>query len=345
MAKRVLTLSSSQIEDFLECATKWFFHCQRNLEPTERRDNVPMNSGTYGHKLLEILYKERAAGNYNGALQKAFDFDVDANTCRCTHSKEKHTTVQDGSIADGLHANCSSIGCNCQLFIPVEFPLSAPDRVFVRQRVEEYTFVEGTTIPELRAESPDHVEVGFSENIYEDDERLYILEGRIDLIGQIATNCSKGWADHKFQARERDLYLKSIQFRNYSMVTKLGLGVVNYIRFAKKIEKDKTFKRSVISFSRLEMESWRENLIQIFNRVEKALYPEGLEGIRVPPEEGIKNLHWYSPSDRLRNRGACSGKFGYPCEYTQLCEESHTPQLIQLLEGSNYKVKPPWRSW
>lgn len=290
-----------------------------------------MNMGTYGHKLLEILYKERAAGNYNGALQKAFDFNVDANTCRCTHSKEKHNTKTWGM--------CSSIGCNCEGFVPVEFPLSAPDRAFVRQRVEEYTFVEGTTIPELRAESPDHVEVGFSENIYEDDERLYILEGRIDLIGQIASNCTNGWADHKFQARERDLYLKSIQFRNYSMVTRLPIGVVNYVRFAKKIEKDKTFKRSVISFSRLEMESWRENLIGIFNRVENALWP--ICNDRVPDQM----WQWYSKQDELRNRGACSGKFGYSCEYTQLCEESHTPQLIQLLEQSNYKVKPPWRSW
>lgn len=332
MAKRVLTLSSSQIEDFLECAQKWFFRWQRNLEPIERRENTPMNMGTYGHKLLEILYKERAAGNYNGALQKAFDFDVDANTCRCTHSREKHI-----NLASPFRTNCSSIGCNCGDFQPIGFPLSAPDRAFVRQRVEEYTFVEGTTIPELRAESPDHVEVGFSENIYEDDERLYILEGRIDLIGQIASNCTNGWADHKFQARERDLYLKSIQFRNYSMVTRLPIGVVNYVRFAKKIEKDKTFKRSVISFSRLEMESWRENLIGIFRRVENLLHPI----VEMSPKDG----QWYSSADTLRNRGACSGKFGYPCEYTQLCEESHTPQLIQLLEGSNYKVKPPWRSW
>ena len=329
-------MSSSSIEDFLECNTRWWFHWQRNIEPVEQRENVPMQMGQYGHKLLEILYKERAAGNYNGALQKAFDFDVDANTCRCTHSKEKHNSHVPG-LDDPIEKYCTSIGCKCLDFSPVEFPLSAPDRAFVRQRVEEYTFVEGVTIPELRAESPDHVEVGFSENIYEDDERLYILEGRIDLIGQIASNCPEGWADHKFQARERDLYLKSIQFRNYSMVTKLGLGVVNYIRFAKKIEKDKTFKRSIISFSRLEMESWKENLIQIFNRVENSLSPM--------VDLGVKDAQWYSRADTLRNRGACSGRFGYKCEYTQLCEESHTPQLIQLIEQSSYKVKPPWRSW
>jgi hypothetical protein len=138
----------------------------------------------------------------------------------------------------------------------------------------------------------------------------------------------QGWADHKFQSRERDLYLKSIQFRNYSMVTKLPIGVVNYIRFAKKIEKDKTFKRAVISFSRLEMEAWRQELLAIFNRVEQFLrFPETMSSVEI------------------RNWAACSGRFGYTCEFTPLCEEWNNSPLVQLKKEAEFKKKVEWRPW
>jgi hypothetical protein len=320
MSKTILILDSSQISTFLDCPTMWQLGYQERLQPAAAKENVPMDMGTYGHKLLEIIYKERAKGNSAGALDCAFSYNIDRETCRCSHGAERH--------GESFTKPCLSVGCGCMEFQPIEFPLSEPDRAFVRQRVQEYTFVEGSSIPELVPHSPDHVEVGFSEKIYGDSERLYILEGRIDLLGQIAGNVTNGWADHKFQSRERDLYLKSIQFRNYAMVTKLPIGVVNYIRFAKKIEKDKTFKRAVISFSRLEMEAWRQELLAIFHRVEQFLkYPETMSSVEV------------------RNWAACSGRFGYPCEFTPLCEEWNNPPLVQLKKEAEFKKKAEWRPW
>jgi hypothetical protein len=327
MPKTILILDSSQIDSFLTCPQMWQYSYRERLQPAAAKENVPMDMGTYGHKLLEIYYKERAKDSHctsNRALETAFSYNIDKETCRCSHGAERHATVFE--ISEPGFSPCSSIGCNCRQFEPIEFPLSATDRTFVRQRVQEYTFVEGTSIPELIPHSPDHVEVGFSEKIYEDNQRLYILEGRIDLLGQIAGNVENGWADHKFQSRERDLYLKSIQFRNYAMVTKLSIGVVNYIRFAKKIEKDKTFKRAVISFSRLEMEAWRHELIQIFHRIDDFLN-EQLSSIEV------------------RNWAACSGRFGYKCEFTELCEEWNNPPLVQLKKEAEFKQKAEWRPW
>lgn len=320
--KTILILDSSQIQAFGECPTLWYYAYQRHLQKNpppgwSGSQNVPMDMGTYGHKLLEIIYKERSKGNYSGALDLAFAYDIDKETCRCSHGAEKHKPL------------CESVGCPCAEFVPVQFPLSLPDREFVKNRVLEYTMVEGPVIPELKALDPEHVEVGFSYNLYEDDKRLYILEGRIDLLGQIANNCPEGWADHKFQSRERDLYLKSIQFRNYAMVTELAIGVVNYIRFAKKVEKDKTFKRSIISFSRLEMSSWKDNLIRKYNQIEQALLCDD----------------WYDPNDNWRERSSCAGKFGYPCEFTKLCEEYTNPALIRIYEQSEYQKKAEWRPW
>lgn len=328
--KFVLILDSSQIDAFLQCPTYWYYAYRRRLEPSRREPNVPMNSGTYGHKLLEIIYKERAKGNGKNAIDVAFSYDIDKETCRCSHGRDRH--ADDGYeplVGEGLINLCRSIGCPCQSFEPVPFPLSLPDREFVKNRVLEYTFVEGTSIPELVATSPDHVEVGFSEKLFEDDERIYILEGRIDLLGRVANNCDEGWADHKFQARASNLYTKSIQFRNYSMVTRRTIGVINYIRFAKKIEKDFTFKREILSFSKLEMDAWRRNLILLYREFEKV----------------IKADDWYNNEDRYRRRNACSGKFGYPCDYTPLCENFMMPGLIQLTEQADFKQKAEWRPW
>ena len=158
--------------------------------------------------------------------------------CRCSHGAEKTFPGNNWSGLEVEHKNTftpvNPSGCDCSEFIPVEFPLSKPDRQFVRDRVMEYSFCEGITIPLLVPKGPDYVESGFSKKIFEDDKRLWILEGRIDLIGQIAPNYENGWADHKLQARERDIYLKTIQIRNYSYVTQLPIGVVNKIRLAKK---------------------------------------------------------------------------------------------------------------
>jgi hypothetical protein len=347
MSKFVLTLDSSQINSFLSCNVLWHYEYQKRLKLSSAAPNVPMDMGTYGHKLLEIIYRARAQGRSEDcALTEAFAYDIDKETCRCSHGQEKHrTNIQ--LIAQRKHSEteeeyakrcclitnigtpCQSIACPCQSFEPIEFPLPAVDRQFVRDRVLEYTMIEGTAIPELIPKSPEHVEVGFSHKLYEDQDKLYILEGRIDLLGQIANNCEFGWADHKFQSRERSLYLKAIQFRNYSLVTGLSIGVINYIRFAKKVEKDKTFKREIISFSRAELISWESELIRIFAKVQNFIVNQ--------------QFPWFL--DDSRNWSACAGRFGYPCEFTKLCENFNQPQLIQLIEAAEYKTKPEWRPW
>ncbi len=329
MPKTILILDSSQIDTFLTCPTQWYYGYKRRLIPNNARENTPMDMGTYGHKLLEIYYKNKQSLGHIEALSLAFKYDIDKETCKCSHGRNQHKRDQYAEIGLDLKESCTSVGCACKDFEGIEFPLSAADRGFVCDRVLDYTSFEGISIPELIPTSPDHVEVGFSHKLYEDDNRLYILEGRIDLLGQIANNCPEGWADHKFQSSARDLYLKSIQFRNYSMVTGLSIGVVNYIRFAKKIDKDKTFKRAIISFSRIEMDAWKDNLIRVFSKIEDTL---------------IQN-NWYDQTDAFRNRAACSGKFGYPCDYTALCENFFNPELIKIYEASEYKQKPEWRPW
>lgn len=316
--------------------------------PNNARPTYPMDMGTYGHKLMEIFYKEVSKGSSRlDAMEKALAFNVDQEVCQCSHNHEKHgykiITREQVPELECLSVvtigACQTIGCHCESFQPIEFPLDPAQRQQVKDRFCEYCYVEGNGIPLLIPHSPDHVEIGFSKKIYEDNERLYILEGRIDFMGQIADNVPIGWADHKWQLRETSLYLKTIQFRNYAMILECPLGVVNYVRLAKKFEKGKTFERAIISFSKMEMNWWRDRVIELFRRVEVAT-TGGLIESNFP-----EKWQWYQENDSLRHRSACSGKFGYPCQYTPICENSFNPQFVKIIEQTDFKQKPIWRPW
>src|SRR5690348_15830065 len=93
----------------------------------------------------------------------------------------------------------------------VDFRIDALLSQQVKTRFREYcyTYINNDVIPA----SPEHVEVGFSEVVYESASRLYLLEGRIDIMGTLQG--LNTIVDLKFQGRTRELYKKSIQFRNY----------------------------------------------------------------------------------------------------------------------------------
>jgi hypothetical protein len=161
------------------------------------------------------------------------------------------------------------------------------------------------------------VEQGFSYELLNDRDYLFVLEGRIDLIGTISNQLI--WMDHKFQGRRHDLYKKNIQFRNYSLATNLTMGIVNYIRLHKEVTKD-TLQRDIVSFGPRERMLWREELIEIYKHI---------------------------AADRAyarKNRGACAGRFGIPCEFTKICEESELV-TIEAVKNTYYKKREEWKPW
>lgn len=286
--KKALILDSTQIESFLTCPEHWNLSSQQQLElPGEIRR--PMIMGTYGHKLLEIYYKECATGNSKTAAETALAFNIDEPESR--------------------------------------FPLEKPDRELVKRQFTLYTYTYRTCATrfehsreDIIPDGAEAVEVGFSEKIFEDDFWVYILEGRIDILGILAgQHC---FIDHKFQLRSKDIYKKAIQFRNYAMVTKQSLGIINYIRFTKEVTKD-TFSRVPISFSKQELDWWRRELLNTFRNVALSIETSG----------NYFEHRWSS----------CSGKYGYPCEFTSICEEL-TPELRQAKKGL-YQIKKEWKPW
>lgn len=282
MAKRALILDSTQIDAALTCLRYWNFSHARQLEPCAKEPPRPIIMGTYGHKLLEIFYKAKVDGSCTSltqAIDKCLSFNPDS--------------------ADE------------------QFPLEAPDRELVKKqfRLYTYTYSGSDIVPFM----PETVEVGFSLKLYEDDFWIYILEGRIDLLGTL--NGQELFMDHKFQLRTKDLYKKAIQFRNYALASDKLMGIINYVRFTKEVTKD-TFHRTVISFTRPELEWWHRELITIYDKIRDSV------------ETGC-----YSP-----NYASCSGKYGYPCEFTQVCEEPG-PALREARLSSLYQIKKEWKPW
>ena len=238
----------------------------------------PLILGTFAHKMMEIYYKHRAM---NYSIKESLSAALDLNP-------------------------------------PQEIiPLSEDTRMKVKERFRIYVanFSQTSDIVPL---SEKHVEVGFSEIIYEDCEHIFILEGKIDLFGRLAgLNIVM---DHKWQMRKKALYKKAIQFRNYAMIGKVGTLIINYVRMAQKVDQE-TFQREIVSFMAAEHEWWKGEVIKIFHRMLKAR----LSGI-------------YD-----QNRASCSGKYGYPCSYTEICE--HIDPYVIEAKKKLYHIAPKWLPW
>jgi hypothetical protein len=281
-------------------------HSLVNIEHLTKSNTLddPMVAGTLMHKYLELYYKAKGIGHSN---------DIATRFALAFNPDEKDETDNH------------------------DYPLGLPLRKQIVDRFLEYTMVysqsdyEVATRPSYKVtidenslpvdsyEGEPLIEQGFSYELLSTNEYLFILEGRIDFIG--STHGSPLWMDHKLQFRKRSLYKKRIQFRNYSLALGYNLGVINYIRMAKDASKE-TLVREPISFSSYENRLWREELIDIYIKI---------------AQEQKSGVHFH-------NRDSCDGKYGYPCQFTSICEEASetTKNAIKVRDFVKRKEWKPW---
>lgn len=308
MPKQTLVADSSQISTWLECPEKHRLEQHELLvrinekNPADsNRPNDAIAAGSLGHKYLEIYYRNIGLGLESPASQ-TLAFDPDAADTEDNH----------------------------------EFPLDTNLRLTVRQRFKDYVMFWSNrdfhpcsrrqhAIVVVNGQLKDGwqsiplVEQGFSYPLLDTPEYLFVLEGRIDLISSVQNETV--WVDHKFQLRERELYNKSLQFRNYALATNLDIGLINYIRLHKVLT-DKTFVRQPISFSALERRLWKEELVEIF----------------------IAQARRVVAARRELNRQACPGKFGYKCEFTPLCEQWNL-ETYEAVKRQQFTKRKEWKPW
>lgn len=313
--QQIVILDSTQIDAYDTCPTLWLHSYHESLELSNGDSKDAIVMGTLGHLWMENYYRAKALGKpIQDCTAEAF------NAC-----KEVDSLDQD---PDDNHT----------------FPLDSEKRKIVLERCNQYwmTYSNSDFIPACRDEYDIKidpltdlpidsvtkipiVEKGFSYELFNTREYLFILEGRIDLIASMGNSNGFGFVDHKFQLRERNLYPKSIQFKNYALATGLNLGIINYIRLHKEVS-NKTFKRDIIAFNSQEIRAWRGELIDIYINVAKNLKAD--------------DSKWSFP----RRRSQCSGKFGYACQFIHICEEPNR-EVGELIKVQQYKKKKEWKPW
>lgn len=290
--KFTLAVDASQIDTFLQCPTLWHYKYQRNLA-IDKEEGLALIKGTFGHHILDQYYKMLAV--------------------------HKDLVIPDKVSKAWAWAQETAKN------IPPDYPLEESHRKEIMDKLFEYMCCHssGNDIVPI---NPESVELGFSKLLYEDDSNYFVVEGRIDFIGELGAGLT-GFVDHKFQMwRKTDLYNKSVQFKTYAWATGYLFGLINYVRLTKKTDED-TFARKMISFRRDEIVRWEKTLVATLFKMKAAILANS----------------WEQNADYWRNPSSCSGKYGYECEYTSICEETYPP--IMEAKMKLYHIKPEWRPW
>lgn len=320
MSKHTIIRDSTQISSFLDCPQMWDYDHNQHLQLTLAKPNDAMIMGSYGHEMLERYYKMRAINeSITNALESVLEWNPDTEFCQCGHTIKHHITNMENMKFE--QQKCTMPQCQCQNFNSTMYPLDNDQRKIVKDKIRLYTYTYAAD--DFVPQRPEHVEVGFSHKLYEDDEKLFILEGKVDLM--MPHRGMATWTDHKFQMSAHELYQKDIQFRNYDLVMKAAIACINYIRLTKKVDHT-TFVRRWFGFSIMERAFWERRLIEIFNQMLE------LELSGIQPH----HYHW----------NMCKGRFkGHTCAFTQLCEEAYLPHVVEARKKQAYHIRPVWQPW
>jgi hypothetical protein len=163
--------------------------------------------------------------------------------------------------------------------------------------------------------TPIAIEHGFSKLLYEDDENLFVYEGRVDLVARD----SKGQLliiDHKTQSMTYSIYPFNNQIIGYLWATDATEFVYNYLV----LTKEPQFRRAPHPFSPAQISAWKESTVKWFLRIKAA----------IQSAEFVPSLQ-------------CETKFG-KCQFTTICEQPNE-KIKQFIVGSNYKARKKYRSW
>lgn len=295
---QTIILDSTQITAFYACPQMWKYQYDDHISLTGELSEAIV-AGSMMHKMLEIYYTMRDTDKIQ-AVRSAIGFNPDLEP-----DPTQYPRTQE--LRDRCTKRFTDYIIN---YSQHDFEISTIPKPTI-------AIVDGLPVDVVIQEPL--IEKGFSYKLYEDSQYLFILEGRIDLIG--STNGTHFWSDHKTQMTRSELLTSSVQFKNYSLATGLNLGIINYIRMAQKIDQN-TFQRVAVSFSSLDMRHWRLELIELYKHVALAK----------------QSNHYFM------NRDSCLNKYRSTCQYLQLCEE-YNPQTKLALINLDYKVVPAWKPW
>ena len=308
--KFIFSMDSSQIKQFMICPLSWYLQYQVNPEiagsknlklKTAYPKGGGADKGTYVHKLNDVFFSLRAAQR--------------------TQSSQAHAHAAMEFIKTAGTADALGIGKDDERFLLERF----------LQFVLHHDSRKDELIPIKDPEGNPGVEVPFSKVLFEDADRMYIVEGRIDLLCMLNRGQVKAWADHKTQSRFNDLYHWKPQFLTYAWATGFNYGLINYIGLQQKINAN-TFRYVPIEFPEWKIEEWADKMLQCFRVIE-----EGLTG----PIDPLQYFY------NRKIEASCGGAFeSTPCMFTKLCEiEPWNQRLKDFVMEREFELVEKWQPW
>jgi len=300
--KYVLALDASQIKTFDgECQLMWAYLYRENLRLTGA-DSSAMNKGTIIHFLLEHFYK-LLASNPNLQRKEAAQGAIDIFQKVIKESPEASFGF-DKDLLNFL----------CQRFIQYVYNYTGRDLVPATNKTNGVVGIE----------------LGFSKILHEDENVLFLLEGRIDLLHNYDVNGNEVLCvvDHKTQDRETHLFDFRPQMLTYALAADTDYAMINYVGLQKELTKT-SLRRQGCNIPKWMREEWKEYI--------------------------LKNIFWpiywiekFNESNEVkfrRNRSSCAGAFdSHPCMFTQLCWIQNN-ELRENLKKSKYEKVPKWEPW
>ena len=159
---------------------------------------------------------------------------------------------------------------------------------------------------------PKFVETPFSKLIFESEKDKIILEGRMDLIVETGEKLIFP-VDHKTEEKKDQANPLSNQFMAYSWATDSNNFVKNAVGFQKTYGPAQRFHRDIMSYTKEQLEEWRENVIyfglMLINYIEKDHFPMNFSSCRY-------------------------------CKYKSICLTSKDNREFKM--GSMYMVREPY---
>lgn len=295
MSKYTLVLDASQMKQFGICNLSWAYQYREHLMKAEL-DTEAMDKGTLVHLLLEKYYKLRL---------KEPNLDVYSSSSLAIQEYQNSEIVKTSYFPLEIHQHI------CKRF------------------VQYVGYWAGRDIRPISKNGIPGVELGFSKILLENEEVLFVVEGKIDTIIDVG-NDQLGIVDHKSQDRDARYYYYRPQMLTYAWATGASYGMINYFGLQKEYKEKVSFRRDTMQFPKWMISRWEKQMIKIFYNIANTDY-------NFP-----KDINEYKFE---RNFSSCAGAFEtHPCMFSHLCE-SESQETREALKQNKYKTLEPWSPW
>lgn len=199
--------------------------------------------------------------------------------------------------------------------------LTKEDYQLVTTRFTQYLFYwHKDSLETMSIDGQPAVEMGFSLSLVDNKDFHFVLEGKIDRFAQ-TKNGMEMFVDYKTQGKKDNINKRRIQFKNYSLACGKSRGMIDIIGLQQDL-KEGFLRRELTYFSPLELQRWKNEVITIFYQVANSILSNTFQ----------------------RNWASCDGKYGYLCNYSELCE-CVDPQLYVNIRNTKYHIDKEWTPW